>query len=329
MIWHCVPKEEAPSGVVPFKKCAIWHHEQKELVMAIENDDVGPGWDGVQPPTKGGGKRQADGLSLFMRLEPRKEPYHFRLACTPVKFRKHRWAFRSLKQYPISPATDPSEKDLDVAWREGKFVPPVRYAALVFDRDNNNRLRILEEGPDVFGPIGNDAHATNTNHAGNNGWDWIAIVTEEVVDGTKKRKYQVVVDRNKGVTKFTEDEVKALDNPKFQRSELETRYFAKSTPQELEDLWEQLPASSRKNEPSNGRNQNTRSSDAATTKDSAPKASEPVVASAKPVQSAPNVEKKESTPDTSTEPTEEIKDDFLADSEPEAADADEESARMF
>ena len=199
--------------------------------MAIENDDVGPGWDGVQPPSKGGGKRQNDGLSLFMRLEPRPEPYHFRLACTPIKFRKHRWAFRSLKQYPISPATDQNDRDLDVAWREGKFMPVTRYAAFVFDRDNGNRLRILEEGPDVFGPIGNDAHVTKTNPASaTKGWDWIALVTEEVVDGRKVRKYQVVIDRNKGSTPFTEAEIKALDNPKFQRSELESRYFVKSTP---------------------------------------------------------------------------------------------------
>ena len=283
--------------------------------MAIENDDVGPGWNAVQPNPKGGGKRINDGLSLFMRLEPREEPYHFRLACTPIKFRKHRWAFRTLKQFPISPATESSEKDLDIAWRVGKFQPVTRYAAFVFDRDNNNRLRILEECPDVYGTIGNDAQVTKTNPASaTKGWDWIALVTEESViengKTRKVRKYQVAVDRNKGPTPLTEEEIKALDNPKFQREELEKRYFAKSTPEEIKDLWEQLPASARTNEP---RDQGPK-------KEAPAAASQTVQASAKPATD--ETPKQEPTSAQPAEP----KDDEVAEM---SSQDDEESARMF
>ena len=304
--------------------------------MAIETDDVGPGWDGVQPNVKGGGKRQSDGLSLFMQLEPRDEPYHFRLACTPIKFRKHRWAFRSLKQYPISPASEKSERDLDIAWQEGKFMPVTRYAAYVFDRDNENRLRVLEEGPDVYGRIGEDAHLTKVNPASpTKGWDWFVLVTEEVLEGRKVRKYNVSVDRSKGETPFTEAEIKALENPKFQREELETHYFVKSTPEEIKDLWDQLPASARMNEPREGKGTKQASQTSQSVKPAAKPATAPATAPAAPVAAqattaAPAAAAPVAAPAAKVAQPAEPKDD-VAD-EPASAqegEEDEQSARMF
>jgi len=312
--------------------------------MAVETDDLGPGWDGVQPPQKGGGQR-TNTVSLFMKLDPRPEPYHVRLTCTPIMFRKHKWAFRSLKQWPISPATDKSEKDADIAWRDGKFMPVVRFAAFVFDRDSDNRLRILEESGDVFGPIGNHAHATNVNAASpTKGWDWLILVTETIdSNGKKNRTYAVTIDTSKnGPTPFTEAEIKALENPKFQRSELETRYFVKSTSEEIAELWEQLPAASRVNKPNDG-GKGTGSNDTKpvtshATKPVAKSAAEPpaekpiVQASVAPATAPVNQTPVVAPPAKAEAPVEEVKDDsFLADPADGAADGDDDQppARLF
>lgn len=303
--------------------------------MALETDELGPGWDGVQPPPKGGGKRTNDGPSLFMRLEPREEPYHIRLACTPIRFRKHRWAFRLLKQWPISPATDPSEKDADIAWKVGRFMPVTRYAAFVFDRDADNRLRILEESGDVFGPIGNHAHATKVNAASpTKGWDWIVLVEENVdATGRKTRSYKVTIDTSKnGPTPFTEAEIKALDNPKFQREELETKYFVKSTSEEINDLWEQLPESSRTNEQNDGGKGGKKGSNDSTRQTR--QASEPpaekaaVNTSAETSKSAP--EKAAETASSVSNIEQPKDDDFLNDPlVGETSDDDDQPARLF
>ena len=220
--------------------------------MALETDEVTADWDGVAPAQKGGGRRQNDGLSLFMKLEPRPgKPYVFRPACAPISFRKHRWAFRTLKQWPISPATDIKDKDLDIAWSQGKYSPAVSFAAFVFDRENGNRLRILEAGSDVFGPIGNHAHLCKINPASpTKGLDWVVEVSK---NDEGNWKYMVTMDVQKGPTPFTAEEIKALENPKFQREELEKKYFVKSTPEEIKDLWEQLPESMRVNTPRDGK----------------------------------------------------------------------------
>lgn len=297
--------------------------------MALETDEVTADWDGVAPAPKGGGKRQNDGLSLFMKLEPRPgKPYAFRLACTPTKFRKHRWAFRTLRQWPISPATDIKEKDLDVAWSHGKFTPPLRYAAFVFDRENGNRLRILEESADVFGPIGNHAHLFKINPASpTKGFDWVVEVTE---DATGKRQYMVTMDAQKGPTPLTEAEIKALENPKFQREELDKKYFVKCTPEEIKDLWEQLPESMRVNTPrgDKGKDQPAESK-SAPQKTAQAAQSTPVKAPATPpppaVKSEPKTEAPPATGDFLADP-----DDLPADNDGGPAEVDEDQpAKLF
>lgn len=310
--------------------------------MSVETDDLGPGWDNVRPPQKGGGKRQNDGLSLFMKLEPNPEPYRVRLGCTPERFRKHRWAFRSLRQWPISPATDPSERDLDVAWKEGGFVPPTKYAAFVFDRNNGNRLRILEEGPEVFVPIANHAQATKVNPASSTkGWDWLILVTEtEDANGKKSRQYAVTIDTTKGPTPFTDDETKALENPKFQRDQLKTKYFPKCTPEEIKDLWEQLPMSARKNEKNDGKKsastaqpneQKTAAKQSTTTETVAPKVQEKPVekVAEKPVEKPAEKVAEKVAPEPPMDSNFLVDEDQSVPEENTDADSDGQPARLF
>jgi hypothetical protein len=284
-----------------------------ELAMALETDEVTADWDGVAPAQKGGGGRKNDGLSLFMKLDPRPgKPYRFRLGCTPIHFRKHRWAFRTLKQWPISPASDIKERDLDVAWSKGKYIPVEGYAAFVFDRENANRLRILEGNRDVYGPIGSHAHMFKINPASpTKGFDWLVEVTEDA-DG--KRQYMVTMDAMQGPTPFTPDEIKALENPKFQRSELETKYFVKSTPEEIKDLWEQLPEPMRVNTPRGDKKgaQGGQKTAQATEQPKAAPAAAPAAAAAPATQAAAPAAKP-AAPAAKAEPAPAKDDGFLAD----------------
>jgi hypothetical protein len=305
----------------------------RRMNMTVETDELGPGWNSVAPTPKGG-KRSDSGISLFMKLEPRDEPYHFRLACTPITFRKHRWAFRQLKQWPISPASDRDQKDLDIAWKEGNFIPVERCAAFVFDRDNDNRLRILEEGKEVFGAIYDQGQVSKINPASaTRGWDWIASVKEEKSLGqngkeVKSRKYSVSVDLSKnGPTPLTDEEREALTNPKFQKSELADRYFVKATPEEIKDLWDQLPISARKNESMDGKKSNTNAKTASTSAPQ-PKPAAPAKVTPKepPVEPPVELPVAKSVAQTVIQPeanTELDDDNFLVE------DDNEEPARMF
>lgn len=300
--------------------------------MTLETDELGPEWNNLQSPAKGGGNKTNE-VSLFMKLTPRKEPYKIRLACTPITFRKHSWAFRTLKQWPISPASEQALKDLDIAWKEGNFMPQQRHAAFVFDREFNSRLRILEAGKDVFGPIYNTAKTSNVNPASpTKGWDWIIIVSEELVNGKKVTLYNVSLDISKnGPTPLTEEEKEILENPKFQRTELVNRYFVKSTPEEIKDLWEQLPPELRVNKSrdlakKDGSKYTGKSAVGSTTKS----------ATSATMASIDSVDKSDVVKEVqhAVEPSAELKDDdFLAepDSEPDMTDVngDDEPARMF
>ena len=204
-----------------------------------ENDDTTPSWDSLLTPRKP--VRDAP----LMKLVPRKESYRFRLACTPISFRRHKWAFRNLRLYPISPADEHSERELDVAWDKGGFVPVRCYAAFVFDREDGC-LKILEDGCKVFGPINNFARHTRTNPASpTTGWDWVVLVTMVPLQGREGMAKQVIVspDTVKKATPFTSEEFWVLSQPQFERTDLETRHFVKSSPEQIKSLWERVAPS--------------------------------------------------------------------------------------
>lgn len=186
--------------------------------------------------------RMLDQEPDLLRLIPRQQPYRIRLACTPVRFRRHLWAFRHLGLEPISPAADIAEKSLDVAWDEGGFTPRVRYAAFVFDRDDG-RLRIVEDGPDLFGPISLHAHGTGINpSSATKGWDYVVQVAWLPLEGKTDTVRQVVVspDTSKGPTPFTAAEIEVFDDPRCRRDELETRHFVRESPDRIRELWSQV-----------------------------------------------------------------------------------------
>jgi hypothetical protein len=206
--------------------------------MDIESDIIDDdSWDGInQSSGTDGGSGDSD-LSVFMKLEKRAEPYRVRLVCKPVNFRKHWDAFRSLKEYPISPAYKPEEKDLDVSWSKGNYCPRKKHAVLVFDRDNNSKIRVLEGGAQIFNAFHDFAQLTKKNPAGPSGPDWLISV------GTNSRNQveYTVMASPEGAKPFTDEEIASLSNSNVNREWLTDKIYVRSTPEEIAALWEQLP----------------------------------------------------------------------------------------
>ena len=199
----------------------------------IEGDAVDTGWDGINSDNEGG----ASGGSVFVKMKKRSEPYRFRMVTSPVPFRKHWSAFNSLRQYPISPALESSEKDLDVAWSRGDFVPRRRFACLVLDREADSALKVLEGGPQIFGVFGDYADLAKKNPAGPNGPDWII----KVKDGENGQTKYVVQADPSGPKPFTAEEMDRINKSKLSKKYIEEHYYAKATPEEIRDLWLALP----------------------------------------------------------------------------------------
>ena len=223
--------------------------------MDIEPDEIDTGYEGMTSDGGSGGAggksgRRGDGPSLFMKLELREKPYKVRLLCEPVMRRKHWDAFRPLKQYPLSPAEKVDQKDLDVAWSQGYWVPRRRFWAVVFDRENNSMIRVLESGPQVFDPIGsfynmtkkNSTTGKGINPAGNKGPDWLIEVK---LDESGKTQYVVMPDPS-GPKPFTEDENKRMKATEVDRNWLLTKLCVKSTPEQIKELYAQLPEDKKK-----------------------------------------------------------------------------------
>ena len=226
-------------------------NKEKES-MEIEPDSMVNGYEGMTSEGGSDGKgKSRDGLSLFMnKLPVRDKPYRVRLLCEPVCRRKHWDAFRPLKQYPLSPAEKVEQKDLDVAWSQGYWVPRRRMWAAVFDRDNNSMIRVLEAGPQVFDPIGSYFNMTKKtssdgkgiNPAGNRGPDWLIEVK---VDKDGKTQYVVLPDPA-GPSPFTEEEKKRMKETKVNRDWLLTKICVKATPEQIKELYAQLPDDKKK-----------------------------------------------------------------------------------
>jgi len=209
--------------------------------MDIESDAVvADQWD---PLTKkkdgGGGKGRFDGeVSLFMDLKPREEPYRVRFICTPVPFRKHFQAFRSLHEFPISPANEPSQKDLDVAWSKGDYYPRERFMALVLDREYDGMIRIIEGGAQIFRVLGEYTKMAKKNPAGPSGPDFLISVTKD-----DQVSYSVMP-APEGPAPFSADEIERMNGSKLNRQWMIDRLVEqkRATPEEIQALYDRLPA---------------------------------------------------------------------------------------
>ena len=204
--------------------------------MAQIEDDQGGLWDEPIKDSEGRG----NGPSIWMKLEEREEPYHIRLVTSPDPFYKHFMVFKLLGKYPVSPAVQEAQADLDVAWKEGGWKPSKRYASLVIDRADGV-LKVLEAGSQVFSEFGKYKKVTKTNPAGKTtGPDWIISVGRSK---NNQKEYTCMMDVSKGATPLTPEEISMIEASNLDLSKL----IKKVSPEEIRALWYQLPEERRYN----------------------------------------------------------------------------------
>ena len=168
---------------------------------------------------------------IFIRSKPQEKPFRIRIAGNPKNFRSHWAAFKSISKAPIrSPAYSIDDKSLDVAWAEGDWFPQRRHACTVFDRDDGNRLKILESEDSLFAYFSNWYKTTGINPVSSEGTDWFIWVK----NNGETTEYSATPDVKS--TPFTEDEKKILANPPFDINQV----INIKTPEEIKTMWLRL-----------------------------------------------------------------------------------------
>jgi len=169
---------------------------------------------------------------IFIKLKPQEKPFRIRLASNPINFRSHWGAFKSISKGPIrSPAYSIDEKELDIAWAEGDWFPQRRHSALVFDRDDGSKLKILEAADSVFSHFGNWFKATKMNPSSDGATDWFIWVKSN----GQTTEYSATPDVKP--SPFTEEEKKIMDSPPFDINKV----VKLKTPEQIMEMWMQLP----------------------------------------------------------------------------------------
>jgi len=196
-----------------------------------DNNEFDIGEDVGKPQAKKYVKIEYD---IFLRCKPRNDkPYKIRIASNPRNFRSHWNTFTPIGIHaPVKiPAYSYDEKPLDMAWNEGDYMPQKRHACLVFDRDDNNRLKVLESGDSLFVAFGNWYKSMKVSPAGPQGTDWFVWVKK---DGNHIT-YSAIADQKP--SPFTEAEQALLDNCPIDLSKV----IKIRTPEEIKELWMKLP----------------------------------------------------------------------------------------
>lgn len=219
--------------------------------MVLEGNNIDD-WDDVFGSDEQEGNRTdiSGSGGIFLRLKPREEPFRVRIIFKPVRFRKHFEAFRSLTdsslRYPISPAFDPSEKEKDVAWSEGKYLPSKRYAVPVINRESGD-VQIMEAGASVFNAFKNYIKLAKANPASaETGPDWIIKVEKTltmpdyscVADPAGPKP---LTDEEKKKVKDFETNMQKLTQDKY-GSDLGWKYYYQPlTSEKISELYSLLP----------------------------------------------------------------------------------------
>ena len=168
---------------------------------------------------------------IFVKLKPQEKPFRVRIASNSKNFRSHWGAFKSISKAPVrSPAYAMDEKNLDIAWAEGDWFPQRRHACLVFDRDDGNKLKIMEAGDSVFVHFGNWLKENKINPSSNEATDWSIWVKSN--GGTTE--YSATPSMKP--SPFTEEEKKILANPPFDINKV----IKIKTSEEIKKMWLQL-----------------------------------------------------------------------------------------
>ena len=182
---------------------------------------------------------------LFLRLVKREKPYIVRLVSSPEPFRQHWAAFKPIQQRPVvSPVFDVSERDKDIAWSVGGWIPSKKYAILVFDREDG-QLKIMQGGEQIFGEVKKyieqqKSLGRDCDPCGPAAPDWVITV------GTKEGQTHYDCGPDMGGAKpLTAPESASVEA--FTAKVNWRSFFEKTTPEQLKAMWESLPEAKRYN----------------------------------------------------------------------------------
>lgn len=168
-------------------------------------------------------KKQGQG-GQFLKLEAGKK-YKVRLVSNAVQYFQH-WE-------PVicrSPGTDPKTNQTIDPLMLMNYTPKKRYAIWVFDREDQNKLKVMDFPPTLYEQFAEWKANFNENPGGPNGPDW-SIKLE--VPGTDRRrtKYKAThLDK----TPFTEDELKLIKEGNLKEKLTELR--KENTPDEIRTM---------------------------------------------------------------------------------------------
>jgi len=171
-------------------------------------------WDDAEKSKGSGGQ--------FLKLEPNKK-YRIRLVSNAVQYFQH-WE-------PVicrSPGVVDG-KTVDPLMLQG-FAPKKRYAIWVFDREDQNRLKVMDFPPTLFEQFAEWKANFNDAPGGANGPDWVIKLE---VPGTDRRrtKYKAsYLDK----APFSEDEIKQIKEGNLK--EKLTEFRKENTPEEIRQL---------------------------------------------------------------------------------------------
>ena len=221
--------------------------------MDIETDSADLWLDPQAAEEKAKQKAEKD-VQLRMVMDVREVPYRVRLVSSSLRFRKYFHPFNILGKYPISPAYYEKEKDLDVAWNQGNWLPSKKGVVVVIDREHPGMLRLVEAGEQVFGAFEKYASMTKKSPSGPSAPDFLISVTEE----KSQKKYSVMADPD-GPKPFTDEEKALIGRSKLTKEFLEERmHYKRETPESIKELWLQLPEDKRYWKGKDGEGQGTK-----------------------------------------------------------------------
>lgn len=210
-----------------------------EKAQKTETGDVGSpcsvGWGdvGVRPSKSGSGRggNNEDRVQIpYLKLEEGK-PYRIRLVGKPVKFYSH---------FDVIRAISPGLQN-DVCWQAGN-VPRERYAILVLDRTDGNKLKVLEAGPAVFNEFKTYFELTGGKDPGDKGGpDWLIQVKIPTImkDGRsfkdkRSTKYNVMRDES---APFTSEEIAYMATETKKDIEIVKKLKAPTSPELIKEMF--------------------------------------------------------------------------------------------
>jgi len=174
------------------------------------------GWDEQGTQKKGGGGQ-------FLKLEAGKK-YRVRLVSNAVRYFQH-WE-------PVicrSPGVDAKGVVLDPLMQMN-YTPKERYAIWVFDREDGNKLKVMDFPPTLYEQFSEWKVNFNDAPGGPNGPDWVIKLE---VRGNDRRKTQYKAS-NLEKTTLTPEELELIKNGNLKEKLAELR--KENTPEEIRNL---------------------------------------------------------------------------------------------